>query len=590
VRIAGACLETRALRAPLRGQVGLVEKGGGDVALYCEQRLLETVPRALPEVVRVAVEDPAVQPDSVYRRAVRGAAWKDLTHELAVQVGELVLDLVEDPPAPGSSRATALLTLLTWDALPEEPRRRLEEAPLLRALPDGILSLARVRRRLGSAPALLVTGLRDGSPRDGRLVVQVDGELPGLLRAILGRPTRDDTQALERDAEFDRQMARSASLPRQLPRCLVEIALEGPDLSGRMGFSAGGRQGDLVVLRQGAPLGRVDMPFHPSVAVVEGPFRQLSDGTLAPLSREQRRQLHLHQVRLYRALAEAYPSLTDGARNRAGQALLAFAAEERSALGGRAPVSEALDVVLGLPLVEVAGGRRVSVEALVAEAQARGRLLFLARRPLVNWLSGQDLLPILPAGRPERLLCEKVLGRDRLEQFSRPRPGRQVAEAFRTLDQARSATVGWLGGTLDRVGRWLNSPVRLGGQPAVRPEPDAPVVPPEEALLRALRREFALVARGRVRKHAVNMFEGLDWGLRPFGPPAWFAGGRLYLNRAHGTVTWIRDHRTDDPAAVTLLLAHLVGLANEVSQLVHDSDEQEFLMELLRDLEGSFPS
>ncbi len=590
VRIAGACLETRALQSPLLGQVGLVEKGGGDVALFCQRRLLENVPGAVPEVIRAAVEDPAVRPDASFRKVVRDAAWKGLIRNLAVEVGRLAGDLVRRPPPPGTARALALLRLLTWDQLPEEDRQRLEEAPLLRALPDAELSLAQVRQRLGAAPALLVTSLRDGTPRDGRLVVVADGDLPRILRSILGRPTRDDTPALERDAQFRARMARAASLPRTLPRCLVEIALEGPDFFGRMGFPVVGGRGSLVALDRGTPLGRMDMPYHLSVAVVEGPFQPLQDGSLAPLSRDQRRQLHLHQVRLYRALARAHPGLAGRSRQRAGQALLAFAAEERSALGGRSEVSEVLDGLLALPLVEVAGGRRVSVEALVAEAQARGRLLFLPRRPLVNWLSGQDLLPILPPGSPELLFCERVLGSDRLEQLSRPRTGRQVVEAMRALDRARSATVGWLGGTLDRFGRWLNTPIALGGPAASQPEPATSAVPPDEALLRALRREFALVARGRVRKHAVGMFEGLDWGLRPLGPPAWYSEGHLFLNRAHGMVTWIRDHQSQDPAAVTLLLAHLVGLANQVSDRVHDPDEEEFLMELLRDLEASFPS
>ena len=53
---------------------------------------------------------------------------------------------------------------------------------------------------------------------------------------------------------------------------------------------------------------------------------------------------------------------------------------------------------------------------------------------------------------------------------------------------------------------------------------------------------------------------------------------------------WVRDHQAEDPAAVSLLLAHLVGLANEVSDEVRDPDEQEFLLELVRDLEASFPS
>ncbi len=592
VRISAGCLEIRRLDVPRRGQVGLVKEGGGDLRIFCEQRLLEVVPRALPEAVRVAVEDPAVRPDSTYRKVLRDAAWRALQEALAVAVGLLALDLADRSPAPGSPQARVLLSLLAWGQLPDDPRRRLEEAPLLRLLPDGVVSLAEVRRRLGQTSTLLVSPSREGEPRDGRLVVVADADLQKTLEAVLGRPTRDDTAALERDALYLRQVARASSLPRALPRCLVEIPVEGPDFRGRMGFPATGGKGSLVALREGVPLGRIDMPHHPSVAVLEGGFRVSGDGSLAPLGREQRRELHLHQVRLYKALAEALPSLAGTARSRAGQALLAFAAEERSALGGRSPVSEVLDCLLPLPLVEVVGGRLVSVEALMAEARARGRLAFLARRPLVTWLPSQDLLPILPAGSPARLLCERVLGAGHLEELSSPRPGRRLAEAVRALDKATGASFGWLGSTLTRFGEWLTSYVPAQKPASARPleARTQPADQPEEALLRALRREFSLVARGRVRKYAVGMIEGLDWGVRPLGPPAWHAQGRLYLNRMHGSVTWVRDHQAEDPAAVSLLLAHLVGLANEVSDEVRDPDEQEFLLELVRDLEASFPS
>lgn len=197
----------------------------------------------------------------------------------------------------------------------------------------------------------------------------------------------------------------------------------------------------------------------------------------------------------------------------------------------------------------------------------------------------------LPLGSPVRELCTRLLGKAHLEEITSPGLGQVLTAALQAAERSRTAASAWWGGILERLGESLNAPVfcdtseRKVSAAASEVETGAS----ESELLKALRREFALVARGQVRKRGSRFLENLDWGLRPLGPPVWVADERLFLNRAHGTVRWIRDHFVEDPALVSLLLAHLVGLLNLADEAVDDPDEREFLQELVRDFHASFP-
>jgi len=588
LHLSGRSLVCRTLRPPLEGEVALVEAGGGEVQVLLEGRLLQTLPRVLPPAVRVVVQAPQVQPDARYRQVLQDEAWQELLGSLAEEVGLLAGELLDGLPKPGSDEARALLSLLAWPVLPEPVRGLLEEAPLLQVLPDQALGLAEVRRRMGRKPFLLVSP-RFGLPRDGRLVVQADADLQLVLRAVLKRNCRDDSENLARDAQYLTHLKKASRLPRRLSGCLLVLAVEGASLTGEIGFPARARRGSLVALRQGMPLGQLEMPHHLSQAILEGSFRLDAGGALLPLTRDQRRELREHQVRLYGLLAQRHPDLSGRDREQAREALLAFALEERSALGGRSPAGEVLERILALPLVEVVGGRQVSLAALLAEDQARGRLACVSRKPLWNWPNQEEILPILPVGSPVRELCTRLLGRGHLEEVSSPGLGQVLTGALQAANRSRTAASAWWGSTLERLGERLNAPVlrdsseRKAGAAATEVESGNP----EADLLKALRREFALVARGRVRKRGSRRLETLDWGLRPLGPPVWISQ-RVFLNRAHATVRWIRDHFVEDPALVSLLLAHVVGLLNEADDAVDDPDEREFLQELVRDLHGSF--
>lgn len=590
LRLSERTLARRALRPPLEGEVALVEAGGGEVQVLLEGRLLQHLSRVLPPTVQVVVQAPGVQPDARYRQVLQDEAWEELLQSLAAEVGLLARELLDGLPRPGSDEARALLSLLAWPALPESVRAALEEAPLLRVLPDQALGLAEVRRRMGRKPFLLVSP-RFGIPRDGRLVVQADADLQLVLRAVLKRNCRDDSENLARDAQYLTHLKKAARLPRRLSGCLLVLSVEGASLTGEIGFPARARRGSLVALHQGQPLGQLEMPHHLSQAIVEGSFRLDAGGALLPLTRDQRRELREHQVRLYGLLAQRHPDLSGRDREQAREALLAFALEERSALGGRSPAGEVLERILALPLVEVVGGRQVSLAALLAEDQARGRLVCVSRKPLWNSSNQEELLPILPAGSPVRELCTRLLGQAHLEEVSSPGLGQVLTGALQAANRSRTAASAWWGNTLERLGERLNAPVfpdaseRKASAAATEVESGNP----EAELLKALRREFALVARGQVRKRGSRRLESLDWGLRPLGPPVWVSRERVFLNRAHGTIRWIRDHFVEDPALVSLLLAHLVGLLNEADDAVDDPDEREFLQELIRDLHASFP-
>lgn len=596
----GSLLERR-LPAPRTGSVGLVEALGGVVEVHLEGRLLECCGKVLPKATRAVLEDPALRPDPTWTSVRRDAAWDAMVRDLAEEVGRLAREALDRGPAPGSREACLLLSLLPWKLLPEPARARLEEAPLLRALPDEAISLAEARHRLGGAPRLLVAppSVRV-RPLDGRMVVVVEEGLAKLLEELLGRPTRDDSNALEQDRLYQVKMDLASKMSRDLPRCLARIEVEGPLFRGSLGFPARGRTGSFVALRKGAPLGRIEMPHHLSVGVLEGEFHLGKDGLLQPLSRDQRRELRAGQVTLYGALVEAFPRLQGRDRAQAASALLAFGAEERSAVGARSPAGEVLEALMALPLVEVAGGRQASPAALAAEVEATGSLVFLPRQPLTSFSMGDRLLPILPRGKPARLFCERVVAPGRLEEVPMPTLGQRLARAGSgaadLLAKGVGATFGWLGNTLDQVGRLLASdgpPVRGGGA-AEAPQPLQARAheedDPDTLLLKALRREFSLVAKGRVRKHAVRRIEQVRWGMRPLGAPAWIdEEGRLCLNGLNGTIRFIRDRHLEDPGLVSLLLAHLIGMANEASAEVSDRDEQEFLLELVRDLEASYP-
>jgi len=589
LRLSERCMARRTLGPPLEGEVALVEAGGGEVQVLLEGRLLQTLPRVLPPAVRVVVQAPRVQPDARYRQVKQDEAWQDLLGSLAEEVGRLAAELLDDLPRPGSDQARVLLSLLAWSALPEPTRERLEEAPLLKALPDQVLGLAEVRQRMGRKPFLLVSP-GPGTPRDERLVVQADADLQLVLRTVLKRNCRDDSASLARDARYLAHLRKASKLPRRLSGCLVVLSVEGASLRGEIGIPARARRGSLVALSQGRPLGQVEMPHHLSQALLEGSFRLDAEGALLPLTRDQRRELREYQVRLYGLLAERYPGLSGRDREQAREALLAFALEERSALGGRSPAGEVFERILALPLVEVVGGRQVSLAALLAEDQAQGRLACVSRRSLVTWPGEEELLPILPVGSPVRELCTRLLGRDHLEEASSPGMGQVLAGALKAANRSRATASAWFGSALERLGERLNAPVfpespePKAGASASQPD----LGNPEPDLLKALRREFALVARGRVRKRGSRRLETLDWALRPLGPPVWTTRERLFLNRAHGTIRWIRDHFAEDPALVSLLLAHVVGVINEADDAVEDPDEQEFLQELVRDLHASF--
>ena len=596
-RLEGRCLLERGLEPPREGRVALVASSGGSLAIHWEGRLLQSLPGLLPLSIRAAVEDPALQPEPSFQAVARDSSWKALLDTLALEVGRLAEEALGKGPPPNSAMAWALLELLVWEPLPGPLRDRLWKAPLLRILPDESVSLDEVRRRLGKASHLpVVPPDAFGTPRNGRLVVAAGEDVSSLLGRLLGRPARNDSANLERDLRYEAHLQKASTLSRKLPRCLVELPVEGPLLRGSLGFPAGPVPASFLALREGRALGTMEMPHHRCVGVLEGDFELGADGTLKEPGRELRRELRSHQVELYRALVRVFPSLAGGPRARATEALLGFAAEERSALGGRNAASEVVEELLELPLVEVCGGRRVSVRALAAEAKARGRLSCLPRRPLVSLHRGEDLLPVLPAGSPQRLLCERALGSGLLEEVPMPTLGERLGAAGEVtagaLARATGTALGWLGTLFEFVAPPSNAPADrerlavLAELDRAAPEPDSP----EVALVKALRREFSLVTRGRVRRHAVRMFERLAWSFHPLGPPAWHAEGVLYLNRMDGTVGWIRDHWQEDPGALSLLLAHLVGLANEALEEVRDPDEQAFLEELVRDLEGSFPS
>lgn len=150
---------------------------------------------------------------------------------------------------------------------------------------------------------------------------------------------------------------------------------------------------------------------------------------------------------------------------------------------------------------------------------------------------------------------------------------------------------GWVAGCLDRVGRMMPSLPSLPERPA-SPEPAArkapPAEKPDDLLLRALRREFFLAARGRLRRHMGRVLEGMERYAMPFGPPAVFEKGVLRVNTMNAAVAWARDHREDDPAAVAILLAHLVCLVNHESSAFDEADELEWLQALAEDLAGSY--
>lgn len=587
-RLSGRCLARRLLSPPREGEIALVEGGGGEVQVLLEGRWLQTVPGVLPAAARAVVQDPRLRSDLHHRQVLQDEAWQELLAGLAQELGILARELLERHPRAGSEEARVLLSLLAWPGLPRPLRPLLEEAPLLKALPDQVLGLAEVRRRMGRKHFLAVSPRDQGSPRDGRLVVLADSSLQLVLRAVLGRECRDDSRNLARDARYLAHLRKASSLPRKLSGCLLEVSVEGALLSGEMGFPDSPGAGGLVALREGQPLGRVEMPHHLSLAILEGDFNLDSGGNLLPLTREQRRELREHQIRLYGSLAELHPELSGRDRSHAAEALLAFALKERSALGGRSPAAEVLERILTLPLVEVLGGRQVSVAALLAEDQSRGALVFLGSRPLLSWRASEELLPILPAGSPPRELLARLVGEGHLREIPSPGLGRLLAGALQAANRSRATASAWLGSTLERLGERLTPPApRESGTRVLERAPEAE--DPEAGLLKALRREFALVARGRIRKRCARAFEGLDWATRPLGQPAWVSRGRLFLNRSHGTVCWIRDHFSEDPAALSLLLAHLVGLLNHADDAVEDPDEREFLQELVRDLQASFP-
>lgn len=559
VRVEGRKLVSRPFGS---GEIALHDEGDGVVTVFHEGRRLCEVRDLLPPGVSMAVQDRAFQPNPTYD-GVEG----DLSG-LRAEVGPLVTLALSERPKPGSPEALRLLDLLRWDGLPPQTRALLEGARLVRLLPDRAVTLAELRERVGERLLVVPPGSK-GEPADGRAVVVADNRLQRVLALLLDRTPADDSAALERDRVRLAHQRKAAALPRSLPDCLVSLDVQGPLLRGSLGIPAYVRGEGLTLLRDDVTLGRVAMPGHPSCGVLSGPFFTDAEGLPVEPGRDARKELREHQVALYGRLAAEFDRSV-----RARDLLLRFAAEERSAFGGRTPASEVLAALLALPLVPAAGARRVSLSALVEEEARHGHVLFSEKPRLPLWATDR-LLPILAKGSPERLLCEKVL---KLEALV----GRNLGkEAAAVAGRAVRGVFGWLGGAVDRLAEIrFDLPEIQVATPAAPPPREGA----DERLLKALRREFALVARGRVRRTVGRAFEGMKLAPRLLGAPGWCTEGVLYVNPMNSAVAYVRDHHEQDPAAVSLLVAWLVGLA------APDREEKEFLLELVRDLRGSYGS
>ncbi|HXE73393.1 MAG TPA: hypothetical protein VNO81_12110, partial [Candidatus Nitrosotenuis sp.] len=442
LRVQGSVLARQALDPPRQGEVALTAEGGGDVAVYRQGRLQATVEGALPDGLRAVVEDPALG------GGTSGAPWKALLEELGRTASRLIEGQL--PRArPGSTLATALLSLSSWNLLEGAVRERLLAAPLIPMLAAPPLGLAALRERLKGRKTLPYTPAGPPvEPLDGRPVVRAPAAFATALARLCGCRAQDDRQELAQDRVYRWNLARARRLPTRLPACLQTLAVDGEGLRGEAGIPLRD-PGRLVFCDDQGPMGSQLWPGPAMGAVLRGTFRLSRRGDQVLLSKEQERFLRRLCTDLYAALVDSLGPRPDADRRRR---LLEFVRQERRSLGSRQATGELLARILRLPLVPAAQGAWVSLETLLQEARARGVLTYLAAPGPVP-PGGEGAFPVLRRRSLERGVLAEMLGEERLVVA---RPGldawRAVRQAADRARQASSRFWGWLAGEGQELG------------------------------------------------------------------------------------------------------------------------------------------
>lgn len=469
-----------------------------------------------------------------------------------------------------------------------EWRAKFEELVRFDQLSGGELTLSQIARE--RVRGYVTPGFSPPSEVQGA-VLRLSEASAGRLNRYLPRKLKSLEGELMEEAARGRKLS---ALPMKLPAGAFSRQ-----------FSDGGLSAEIAIHKtpmavgldsEGRPLGMLKEPEFPVWAVVKG---AVAEGVRA---KEMRPDL---PGRGYHTLANWAESLClrwvkeKGDDPDLALHLLLLTVREVGSAKSR-PSAEMAGLLWDMPLFKRVDGSRVSGSALARSlTETESRLVLSPRR----FRTPDDVL-LVEEGSVELKILQGALGRTSLTWYEAPAL-MDIEVDLTEFKQSIGKAVSW---GLAPVGRGASY---VGGKVAKAYDSlmESFNTDPRTRLVQRLREDAAnLLGRSQFQR-ADGLFEALDFGRWPLGPPVYQVNPRsetydpltrqriltssshFRLNLLHPAIRWLLSDGGDEQArraARMMLLVHWIGQVNVASEQLTDADEKEFLLRLTERMARTF--